>query len=103
MTQTNPKYPLENRNYQDYLLTILLQKYIRDELDEITRFNIRVAAEEIALDDWFVYVIEIAYHIGYAYSLLNEKISETTYKMRKKSVVDNLIKRLSEERSENGT
>lgn len=93
----SPKYPLENRTYQDYLLTILLGRYVRDELDEITRFNIRVAAEEIALDDWFIYVIEIAYHIGYAYSLLNEKISETTYKKMKGLVKDHLIIRLSEE------
>ena len=95
--ERTPKYTLENRGYQDFLLTILLGKYIRDELDEITRFNIRVAAEEIALDDWLVYVTEIAYHIGYAYSLLNEKISETTYKKMKGLVKDHLIIRLSEE------
>lgn len=89
-----PKYPRENRSYQDHLLTVLLHKYIRVELDEITSFHIRVAAEEIALDDWFVYLIEIAYHIGYAYSLLKEKTSEVTYKNMKKLVKDNLIKRL---------
>jgi hypothetical protein len=95
MKLNSPKYPRENRSYQDYLLTAYLHKYIRDELDELTNFHIRVGAEEIALDDWFVYVIEIAYHIGYAYSLLKEKISEVTYKNMKKLVKDNIIKRLS--------
>lgn len=97
----SPKYPRENRNYSDYLLTVVLCKYIRGETDEYTTAYIRIAAEEIALDDWFVYVIEIAYHIGYAYSALKKRISEVTYKKYKKSVKDNLIKRLSG--VENGT
>lgn len=87
--------------YESFVLTRLLCKYIRDELDEITRFNIRVAAEEIALDDWFIYVIEIAYHIGYVHSVLQDKMSECTYKNMKKLVKDNLIKRLPG--VENGT
>lgn len=82
-------------SYQSFLLTSMLSQYLRDELDEITSFHIRVAAEEIALDDWLVYVIEIAYHIGYAKSILADNISESTYKKMKKSVTDNLIMRLS--------
>lgn len=101
MKLNSPKYPRENRSYQDYLLTVLLRKYIKDELDEYTSAYIRIAAEEIALDDWFVYVIEIAYHIGYSYSLLQDKMSECTYKNMKKLVKDNLIKRLPG--VENGT
>lgn len=89
------KYQPNNKNYQHFLLVELLRSYIRDELDEITNFYIRVGAEEIALDDWYIYVIEIAYHIGYAYSLLNKKTSEVTYKNMKKIVKNNLIKRLS--------
>lgn len=100
MNQGNSKYPRENRNYQDYLLTTLLQKYIRVELDECTNSCVRIAAEEIALDDWFIYVIEIAYHIGYAYSLLKEKMGEVTYKNMKKLVKNNLIKKLKELKTE---
>lgn len=96
-----PKYQPDNLNYQHFLLVNLLRSYIKDELDEITSFYIRVGAEEIALDDWFIYVIEIAYHIGFVHSLLKEKISEVTYKNMKKLVKDNLIKRLSG--GENGT
>jgi hypothetical protein len=91
----SPKYQPNNLNYQHFLLVNLLRSYIKVELDEITSFHSRVAAEEIALDDWFIYVIEIAYHIGYAYSLLKQKISEVTYKNMKKLVKDNLLKRLS--------
>lgn len=80
--------------YESFVLTRLLGQYLKEELDEVTRFNIRVAAEEIALDDWFVYVIEIAYHIGYAHSLLQGKLGETTYKKMKKLVKNNLIKKL---------
>ena len=93
--EESPKYQPNNLNYQHFLLVDLLRSYIKDELDEITSFHIRVAAEEITGNDWPVYLIEIAYHIGYAYSLLNEKISETTYKNTKKLVKDNLIQRLS--------
>ena len=96
MEQENPKYQPNNLNYQHFLLINLLRSYIKDELDEITNFHIRVGAEEIALDDWNIYVIEIAYHIGFAYSLLKEKISEVTYKNMKKLVKENIIKRLSE-------
>jgi hypothetical protein len=74
----------------------MLSKYIKGELDEKTNALIQICAEEIALDDWFVYVIEIAYHIGYAKSILADDISESTYKKMKKLVTDNLIRRLSE-------
>ena len=84
------KYQSNNLNYEDYVLVELLRLYIRGKLDKNTEVNIRIAAEEIALDDWFVYVIEIAYHIGYAHSLLNEKMSEVTYKNMKKQVKENL-------------
>lgn len=82
--------------YQDYMLTIILEKYLKGETDELTSAEIRLGAEEIALDDWLVYVIEIAYHIGYEKSLLLLKISGTTYKRTKKLVKANLIKRLQE-------
>lgn len=82
--------------YQDYMLTLILEKYLLGELDEFTNEQIKIGAEEIALADWLVYVIEIAYHIGYNRSLLNLKISITTYKKMKKLVKDNLIKRLGE-------
>lgn len=96
MKLNSVKYPQENQSYSEYVLTALLCRYIKDELDENINAHIRIAAEEIALDDWLVYVIEIAYHISYAYSLLKEKMSETTYKKMKKLVKDNLIKRLLE-------
>lgn len=80
MKEKSLKYQADNFGYQQFLLVNLLRSYIRDELDEITNFNIRVGAEEIALDDWYIYVIEIAYHIGYSYSILKENISEVTYK-----------------------
>lgn len=82
--------------YRDYILTQMLCSYIRNELDENTTAHIRISTEEIALEDWLVYVIEIAYHIGYAKSLLQNKIGETTYKKMKKTIKYNLIKRLSE-------
>jgi hypothetical protein len=94
------KYKPDNLNYEEFVLVDLLRSYIRNELDEITNFHIRVGAEEIALDDWFVYVIEIAYHIGYAHSLLKEKMGEVTYKNMKKLVKENLIKRLREVKNE---
>lgn len=82
-------------SYSQFVLTLMLSKYIKGELDEITEFNIRVAAEEIALGDWLVYIIEIAYHIGYGKSILADNVSESTYKKMKKLVTDNLIRRLS--------
>lgn len=82
--------------YQDCVLTHTLEKYLLGETDEFTSAKIRLGAEEIALDNWLVYVIEIAYHFGYNKSLLNLKIGETTYKKMKKLVKDNLIKRLAE-------
>lgn len=82
--------------YQDYMVTCILQRYLLGETDEFTDVWIIIGAEEIALDDWLIYVIEIAYHIGYAHSLLQQKFSEKTYKETKKAVKDNLIKRLGE-------
>jgi hypothetical protein len=81
--------------YQNFALASILHKYLKGELDEKTNALIQMSAEEIALDDWLVYVIEIAYHIGHAKSILVDNISETTYKRMKKIVKDNLIKRLS--------
>jgi hypothetical protein len=81
--------------YQNFVLTLILCKYLKRELDEKTNALIQMSAEEIALDDWLVYVIEIAYHIGYAKSILADHTSEFTYKRIKKSIQDNLVKRLS--------
>lgn len=92
------KYQPNNLNYKHYVLVELLRLYIRGKLNNKTEDNIRIAAEEIALDDWFVCVIEIAYHIGYAHSLLNKKMSEVTYKNMKKQVKENIIKRCTYER-----
>lgn len=83
-------------SYQDYVLRTILEAYLRDELDEYTTANIRIASEEIALDDWLVYIIEIAYAVGYARSILQNKISEPTYKRTKLLVKSNLKQRLTE-------
>ena len=76
-------------------LMLILPKYLLCELDEKTNSLIRSCAEEIVLDDWLVYIIEITYHIGYAKSILADNISESTYKKIKKLVKDNLIMKLS--------
>ena len=81
--------------YQSFILTSILSKFIKGELDAVTNTLIRLSAEEIALDNWLIYIIEIAYHIDYSRSILSENISESTYKKMKKLVKDNLIKRLS--------
>lgn len=52
----------------------------------------REAAQEIAGEDWEVYLREIGSRTGYAFSAL--EISESTYKLRKKEVKDNILRRL---------
>ena len=86
--------------YQECVLTYILEKYLRGETDEVTSARIRLGAEEIALEHWLVYVIEIAYHIGYNKSVLLLTTNESDYKRMKKLVKDNLIKRLSEMETE---
>lgn len=82
--------------YRDFILTQMLEQFFRGELDDVTANVIYEAACEIALSEAVIYLVEITYHIGYAKSILGDKISETTYKKMKKLAKDNLIKRLSE-------
>lgn len=83
-------------SYKDFVLSLTLQKYLKGELNEYANTIIREGAEEIVLQNWLVYIVEIAYGIGYLNSLLIEKISSSTYKIAKKEVKENLIKKLSQ-------
>ena len=81
--------------HQSFVLTQILSKYLKNGFDDNTNDLIQSCAEEIALEDWLPYIIEITYHIGYTNSILSDNISEYTYKQMKKMIVDNLYKRLS--------
>lgn len=80
--------------YREYVLNLTLEKYLLGELDKKTNDVILKAASEIVLDFAPIILIEITYHIGYAKSLLLDKMCETTYKTLKKRVKDNLLKNL---------
>ena len=65
--------------------------YLHGTLDEVTNEKIYDAVHQaVGQTDAIIYVFEIAYHIGYAKSLLIDVISETTYKKKKKTVRDRI-------------
>lgn len=77
-------FQIDSTNYK-YLLIC----YLKGDLSLI-----RESSEEITMVYWRTFLIEIAYNIGYAKSILNDEMSETTYKHLKKLVKENLVKKI---------
>lgn len=78
-------------------------KYLHGDFDEKTNVAIHYIAHRntdkiIAITMLF----EIAYRIGYAHSNLAQCMSETTYKIKKKRLRDELVLVVNYEGSENG-
>lgn len=82
--------------YQRFVIRQILQSYLRGDCDKVKSEAIKEAATEMALNQANVYIIEIAYSIGYANSILTD-VSEVTYKRIKQAVYNNIIKNLKGE------
>lgn len=82
-------FQFDSSNYKD-----LLRCYLKGGLSLKIESLIREASEEITLEYWRAFLIEIAYSVGYANSILNDEMSESTYKELKKLVKENLIKKI---------
>jgi hypothetical protein len=75
----------------------LCYEYLHGDCDEPTKVKIYEAVHSVVSQkDAPMYVFEIAYAIGYAKSALQDFVSETTYKKRKKAIRDRLAEILQD-------
>lgn len=81
---------------QDRALHSMLVKYFNGELDDATNEIIYEAACELTLIRARTFLAEITYNIGYAKSLMQSVMGETTYKRLKTLCKNNIYKRLKE-------
>ena len=70
----------------------LCYKYLHGGCGKATNKKIYKAVHDVVSQkDATMYVFEIAHAIGYAKSALQDSVSETTYKKKKKAIRENIL------------